>query len=88
MSEENKEETVKLGSVIVRREPENNFRALCKVHTKALASIQLTKRGTLTISLPRSYAELTADEATQLAHLLLEAADETRQNATEEGTER
>ena len=88
MSEENKEETVKLGSVIVRKGPENNRRALCKVRTKELFSIHPTKRGTLTFSAVFAGTELTADEATKLAHLLLESADETRQNATEEGTER
>lgn len=84
MNKEIKEGTVELGSVIVRKEPENNFRALCRVHTKALASIQLTKSGTLMVNLPRSYTELTADDATQLAHLLLETVDEIRQNTSEE----
>ncbi|NMN02820.1 hypothetical protein [Bifidobacterium panos] len=88
MSGEIKDGAVELGSVVVREEPENNFRALCKVHTKALASIQLTKRGTLTLSLSRSYLELTADEATQLADLLLDTVCDIRQNTSEEGAER
>ncbi|NMN02813.1 hypothetical protein [Bifidobacterium panos] len=88
MSEEIKEGAVELGSVIVRRQPENKRRALCMVRAKEMVSIQTTKQGTLMLDASRVYTELTADDATQLANLLLEAADEIRQAATEEGAER
>lgn len=88
MSEEIEEGAVKLGSAIVCEEPDDGKRALFKVHTKELFSTRLTKRGTLMFSAVFASIELTADETTQLAHLLLESADEIRQAAAKEGTER
>lgn len=91
MSEEApKEGVVKLGSAIVREHPKMHRRTLCQVRTKKmtevheLVAVQVLKNGTIAFDTTRHTNDLTVDDATQLARLLLEAVEEIQQNTSEE----